>query len=121
MKFVNYLLAATTAITLTACQSTPTPQPRYIPDVALASSTILHVLPNRTSCHSSSPMQCLLVKKADDSDGEIFGIGYSDIIGFEPRVGVSYKIKVRQEIDQNTNQPTGYWHLEEILSQNLSR
>ena len=57
----------------------------------------------------------------DDGDGEIFGIGYNDIMGFEPRVGVSYKIKVRQEIDQNTNQPTGYWHLEEILSQNVSR
>lgn len=107
---------------LTACQSTPKPKPRYTPVVALTDSTILEILPQRASCNSPSPMQCLLVKpQGEQKDSEIFGIGHRDIIGFEPRVGVSYRIKARQEIDQNTGLPTGYWQLEEILSQNIAR
>ena len=109
-----------TAVLLTDCQSSPpTPQPRYVPNVALAPSVVLEVLPQRASCNSASPMQCLLVKQPQDTDSQIFGIGYNDILGFEPSVGIRYKIKVRQEIDQNTNQPTGYWQLEEILSQHV--
>lgn len=119
MKILTQSLIVGT-ILLTACQSTPTPKPRYIPDVVLAPSVVLEVLPQRASCNSSSPMQCLLVKQDGDTDGGIFGIGYRDILGFEAKSQIKYKIKVRQEIDKNTNQPTGYWQLEEILSQNVS-
>ena len=102
MKILR-ILPVVLAMSLVACQSTPPkPQPRYIPDVALQPSEILEVLPYRGACNSASPMQCLLVKKAGGADDEIFGIGYNDIIGFEPKSGVSYQIKVRQQIDQNT-------------------
>lgn len=117
MKILS-VLPLVLAMGLMACQSTPPkPQPRYIPDVVLQPSEILEVLPYRSACHSTSPMQCLLVKKAGGADDEIFGIGYNDIIGFEPKSGVSYQIKVRQQIDQNTNTPTGLWQLEEVLLQ----
>ncbi|MDO4450379.1 MAG: DUF4377 domain-containing protein [Moraxella sp.] len=117
MKILR-ILPVVLAMGLVACQSTPPkPQPRYIPDVALQPSEILEVLPYRGACNSASPMQCLLVKKAGGADDEIFGIGYNDILGFEAKVGVSYQIKVRQQIDRNTNTPTGFWQLEEILVQ----
>lgn len=116
------LLFLTITLSLTACQNRPpVPEPRYIPDVVLSHSEILEVLPYRSACHSATPMQCLLVKRAAVGNDEVFGIGYNDIIGFAPSVGTYYKIKVRQEIDQNTGNPTGLWRLDEILSQHVER
>ena len=116
-------LSLITAIALlTACQSTPPkPAPLYVPNIALQPAKVLEILPNRSVCDSSSPMQCLLVKVDGTSDSEIFGIGFNDIKGFEPKIGVRYKIRASQEIDQNTGKPTGYWQLDEILSQHISR
>ncbi len=114
-------LALITLLSLTACQShPPIPEPRYIPNVVLNNSEILEIMPYRSACHSATPMQCLLVKKAGASDAEVFGIGYNDIVGFAPNIGMHYKVKVRQEIDQNAGKPTGLWQLEEVLSQNLA-
>ncbi|WP_066805365.1 DUF4377 domain-containing protein [Moraxella oblonga] len=105
---------------LTACQSTPpVPEPRYIPNIKLTDSVILNILPHRVPCQSTTPMQCLLVKPNDNPDARIFSIAYNDIQGFEPRIGTSYTIKARQEIDQNNGKPTGQWRLEEILNQNI--
>ncbi|MDO4894497.1 DUF4377 domain-containing protein [Moraxella sp.] len=110
----------TAGMTLTACQSTPTPAPIYTPQITLHEPQILEILPQRASCDSATPMQCLLVRSQDDLSA-IFGIGYNNIKGFEPKTGVSYKIKASQEIDQNTGRPTGFWQLQEVLSQHISR
>lgn len=110
-------------VVLSACQSTkapPEPEPRYVPDITLTNSVVLEVLPRRVPCNSSSPMQCLLVKSSGATDDKIFGIAYNHIQGFEPKVGIRYTIKARQEIDKNNGKPTGFWRLEEILTQNMS-
>ncbi|MFB6349694.1 DUF4377 domain-containing protein [Moraxella sp. ZJ142] len=106
------------SVALTACQSTaPKPDAWYTPALATKDSQVLEILPTRTSCNSGSPMQCLLVKPLGTGDGEIFGIGFNDIKGFEPRAGIYYKIRASQEYDQNTGELTGLWQLDEILSQ----
>lgn len=110
------------ALLMSACQkSAPAPEPLYIPSIALGEAAVLDVLPNRAPCQSTTPMQCLIVKKVGEPTSEVFGIGYNDIHGFEPRYGVSYKIRVHEEIDKNTGKPTGAWQLNEILSQQISR
>ncbi|ANB91621.1 hypothetical protein MOVS_06085 [Moraxella ovis] len=107
---------------MSACQkSPPVPEPLYIPSIALGEALVLDVLPNRAPCQSTTPMQCLLVKKEGAPTSEVFGIGYNDIHGFEPRQGVSYKIRVYEQIDENTGKPTVAWQLNEILSQQISR
>lgn len=107
---------------MSACQkSAPAPEPLYIPSIALGEAVVLDVLPNRAPYQSTTPMQCLRVKKVGAPTSEVFGIGYNDIHGFEPRQGVSYKIRVHEEIDKNTGKPTGAWQLNEILSQQISR
>lgn len=110
------------ALLMSACQkSAPAPEPLYIPSITLGEAVVLDVLPNRAPCQSTTPMQCLMVKKVGAPTSEVFGIGYNDIHGFEPRQGVSYKIRVHEEIDKNTGKPTGAWQLNEILSQQISR
>lgn len=116
------LSASLLSMLLTACQSTPPkPTPYHAPVLITKNTQVLEVMPNRMPCDSASPMQCLLVKPAQASDSEIFGIGFGDIKGFEPRTGVYYKIRASQEFDQRTDQPTGKWQLDEILSQSLPR
>lgn len=106
---------------LAACQTMPPkPAPYQAPQIVTANSQILEVLPLRTSCDSSSPMQCLMVKPAGSADSDIFGIGFNAIKGFEPKLGVRYKIRVSQEFEKSTNTPTGTWQLEEILSQTIN-
>lgn len=110
------------ALLMSACQkSAPAPEPLYIPSIALGEAVVLDVLPNRAPCQSTTPMQCLMVKKVGAPTSEVFGIGYNDIHGFEPLQGVSCKIHVHEEIDKNTGKPTGAWQLNEILSQQISR
>lgn len=75
-------------------------KPLYIPSIALGEAVVLDVLPNRAPCQSTTPMQCLRVKKVGAPTSEVFGIGYNDIHRFEPRQGVSYKIRVHEEIDE---------------------
>lgn len=112
------LITLSSAVLLTACQkSVPKPEPLYVPNIALAPSQVLEIAPTRSICQSSQPMQCLTVKVQGASDQNAFGIGYNSIKGFEPKTGVSYKIRAAQEIDQNTGQPTGFWQLSEVLSQ----
>lgn len=124
MKMISNFIVTSligSSMLLSACQSNPPePEPRYVPNISLAEATVLEVLPQRTSCDSATPMQCLLVKPENTNDDAIFGVGYNHILGFEPKIGTTYKIKVRQEIDTNNGNPTGYWRLEEILSQNIS-
>lgn len=116
----KHLLSALAAsMLITACQSTPKPTPYQAPVLITKNSQVLEVLPTRMPCDSAVPMQCLLVKPSQGADSEIFGIGFDDIKGFEPRTGVHYKIRASQEFDQLTDQPTGTWQLEEVLSQNL--
>lgn len=107
------------AIALTGCQSTQTTAAApVVPSIALQDAQILEILPHRTSCQASAvPMQCLLAKTEGESDAQIFEIGYNSIKGFEPKVGMRYKIKAAQEINQHTAQPTGFWQLTEILTQ----
>lgn len=117
MKKTAFLLLLTT---LTACQSTPpVPEPRYVPNIKLGESLVIDILPNRVPCPSATPMQCLLAKLTGKPDAHIFSIDYNAIQGFEARVGTSYTLKVRQEIDQNNGKATGQWRLEEILNQNI--
>lgn len=105
---------------LTACQSTPPePEPRYIPNLKLNDGVVLEIFAHRVPCQSDAPMQCLLAKPASNPNGRIFNIAYNGIQGFEPRVGVFYTIKARQEVDQNNGKPTGQWRLEEILTQRM--
>ncbi|MDO4250833.1 MAG: hypothetical protein Q4C68_04910 [Moraxella sp.] len=59
-------------------------------------------------------MQCLMVRRADGYD---FGIAYDAIIGFNPANNVNYTIRARPEFDKKTEQATGRWVLDEILSQ----
>ena len=117
----KYVLSALLApIFLMACQTTPPkPAPYIAPVLTTKNSQVLEVLPTRMPCDSTTPMQCLLVKPVNGADSEIFGIGFGDIKGFEPRTGVHYKIRASQEFDQATNEPTGKWQLQEVLFQGL--
>lgn len=119
----SYLLVAMlTTLTLSACQSTPEQfAAPTTPSVILQDAQILEILPHRTACQSTTPMQCLLVKIEGQSDADIFYVSYNAIKGFEPVVGTRYKIKASMELNQSTGQPTGFWQLTEILSQRSAR
>ena len=115
-------IAILSTLALSACQTkAPVAAPYVVPTVIAGPSQVLEILPQRVSCDSAVPMQCMMVKVSGSADSEIFGIGFNDIKGFEPRTGVSYRIRAAQEIDESTGKPTGYWQLIEVLSQSLSR
>lgn len=109
------LVLMATAVFLVACQSTPTPTPRHVPEVVLGEPMRLSIAAYRASCNTDKPMQCLVV---DSDSGEHFGLPYNAIDGFEPRVGVAYRLTARPQLDKATGKPLGGWVLDEILSQN---
>lgn len=111
------LVAMIAAAALSACQSTPKPEPLYTPKITLGEMRTLEVLEYRRSCDTPVPMQCLVVKEKGASDAAAFGISFNAISGFEPKVGTRYTISVRPELDENNGQATGQWRLVEILSQ----
>ncbi|MDO5651949.1 MAG: DUF4377 domain-containing protein [Moraxella sp.] len=116
MKYLSLGAVLTGILVLTACQSTPQPAPRYVADISLGEPQTLSVQPYRATCDSKQPMQCLIITHAGAS--ESFGVAYNAIDGFEPKIGTSYKIIARPQIDQNNSNATGKWTLVEILSQN---
>lgn len=109
------------ATLLSACQTSPfsrdpVPEPRYIPNIVLAEAQTLTIMPNRVACASSLPMQCLLAKS---KDGSVFQIPYDWIDDFKPILGTEYVISVRPQVDEAKQSPTGYWTLQNIVSQRM--
>ena len=114
------LLSATAL--LSACQTSPfakkdpVPEPRYIPNVVLGEAQTLTIMSNRVACASALPMQCLLAKA---KDGSVFQIPYDWIDDFTPTFGTEYVISARPQIDEGKQSATGYWTLQNILSQRM--
>ena len=111
------LLSAVTL--LTACQTSrePVPEPRYVPSIVLGDAQTLTIMPNRVACASALPMQCLLAKSS--KDGSIFQIPYDWIEDFQPTLGTEYVISARPQIDEGKQSLTGYWTLQNIVSQRM--
>ncbi|MGP9687673.1 DUF4377 domain-containing protein [Psychrobacter sp. AOP22-C1-C5] len=110
------------ATLLSACQTSPfsrepVPEPRYIPNIVLGEAQTLTIMPNRVACASALPMQCLLAKS--NKDGSIFQIPYDWIDDFKPVLGTEYVISVRPQIDEAKQGLTGYWTLQNIVSQRM--
>ncbi|WP_201508737.1 hypothetical protein [Psychrobacter alimentarius] len=107
---------------LSACQTSPfsrepVPEPRYIPTIVLGEAQTLTIMPNRVACASALPMQCLLAKS--NKDGSVFQIPYDWVDDFKPSLGTEYVISARPQIDQAKQSPTGYWTLQNIVSQRM--
>lgn len=107
---------------LSACQTSPfsrepVPEPRYIPTIVLGEAQTLTIMPNRVACASALPMQCLLAKS--NKDGSVFQIPYDWVDDFKPTLGTEYVISARPQIDQAKQSPTGYWTLQNIVSQRM--
>ena len=120
-KPVAAVLAA--SMLLAGCQSgpfakQPVPEPRYIPKIELGDVQTLTILPAKVSCDSALPMLCMV---AQQETGEQFQIPYSWIEGFNHANGVQYQVRVRPEIDMNTQQMTGHWVLQSVVSQQAAR
>lgn len=110
------------ATLLSACQTSPfsrepVPEPRYIPTIVLGEAQTLTIMPNRVACASALPMQCLLAKS--NKDGSVFQIPYDWVDDFKPALGTEYVISARPQIDQAKQSPTGYWTLQNIVSQRM--
>lgn len=110
------------ATLLSACQTSPfsrkpVPEPRYIPTIVLGEAQTLTIMPNRVACASALPMQCLLAKS--NKDGSVFQIPYDWVDDFKPTLGTEYVISARPQIDQAKQSPTGYWTLQNIVSQRM--
>lgn len=110
------------ATLLSACQTSPfsrdpVPEPRYIPSIVLGEAQTLTIMPNRVACASELPMQCLLAKSS--KDGSVFQIPYHWIEDFKPTFGTEYVISVRPQIDEAKQSPTGYWTLQNVVSQRM--
>ncbi len=110
------------ATLLSACQTSPfsrepVPEPRYIPTIVLGEAQTLTIMPNRVACASALPMQCLLAKSNKDSS--VFQIPYDWVDDFKPTLGTEYVISARPQIDQAKQSPTGYWTLQNIVSQRM--
>lgn len=110
------------ATLLSACQTSPfsrepVPEPRYIPTIVLGEAQTLTIMPNRVACASALPMQCLLAKS--NKDGSVFQIPYDWVDDFKPTLGTEYVISARPQIDQAKQSPTGYWILQNIVSQRM--
>lgn len=114
------LLSATAL--LSACQTSPfakkdpVPEPRYVPSIVLGDAQTLTIMPNRVACASALPMQCLLAKS---KDGSLFQIPYDWIENFQPTLGTEYVISARPQIDEGKQSLTGYWTLQNIVSQRM--
>ncbi len=103
-----------TACLLQACQSTPTPKPRYVPALVVGEPMIVHVDKTRVNCNSARPMQCMPI--TDNNSNTVY-IPYNAIDGFVPQTHREYKLSISPYIDSNTGQATGLYALNEILSQ----
>ncbi len=111
------------ATLLSACQTSPfsrepVPEPRYIPTIVLGEAQTLTIMPNRVACASALPMQCLLAKS--NKDGSVFQIPYDWVDDFKPSLGTEYVISARPQIDEGKQSPTGYWTLQNIVSQRMA-
>ena len=120
LLLTSLLLSAATL--LSACQTSPfarelVPEPRYVPTIVLGEAQTLTVMPNRVACASALPMQCLLAKSS--KDGSVFQIPYDWIDDFKPSLGTEYIISARPQIDEGKQSLTGYWTLQNILSQRM--
>ena len=107
---------------LSACQTSPfsrepVPEPRYIPTIVLGEAQTLTIMPNRVSCASALPMQCLLAKSI--KDGSVFQVPYDWIDDFKPSLGTEYVISARPQIDEGQKSATGHWTLQNIVSQRM--
>ena len=107
------------ATLLTACQTSrePIPEPRYVPTIVLGDAQTLTIMPNRVACASALPMQCLLAKSS--KDGSVFQVPYDWIEDFEPTLGTEYVISARPQIDEAKQSLTGYWTLQNVVSQRM--
>lgn len=92
----------------------PVPEPRYIPQLSLGKAQQLTVLPTKEPCNSALPMLCMIAK---NQSGELFQIPYNWVEGFSHTNGVEYVINVKPKIDDNKQQMTGKWTLQNVVSQ----
>lgn len=102
------------ACLLQACQSTPTPAPRYVPELMIGEPIIVSIDKTRINCNSTRPMQCMPIT---DANHNTLYIPYNAIDGFVPQTHREYKLSISPYIDRNHGQPTGFYVLNEILSQ----
>lgn len=117
MKKIIPLLLIT--LTLSACQTTPTPEPLpQVVSTTLGDEVILTLTGTKMPCQATKPMQCLVVM---DENSKIFGIPYDSIDNFRAESGKKYTLKLRPKLNQYSpdaeNGIVG-WHLVEVLSQN---
>lgn len=89
------------------------PEPLYQPKIIAGNLQTLLILPNRVSCDTIKPMQCMLVS----IDDKVIKVPYDAIEGFTGKENTSYKISARQLIDENKQEFTGKWQLKDILTQ----